>query len=103
MWPWPARCPSEFDTPVLYRTTTRVCHPRAWWNLGSARSTPAPLCPQRPQVRLHPGPRLCQPPLVEERLKKLEEYGCTRALENGLNKLEMGDGKGGRHHRLHRL
>ena len=34
-------------------------------------------------------------PIVEERLAKLAEYGCTRALENGLNKLELGDGKVG--------
>ena len=26
---------------------------------------------------------------------KLAEYGCTRALENGLNKVELGDGKVG--------
>ena len=34
-------------------------------------------------------------PIVEERLVKLAEYGCTRALENGLNKVELGDGKVG--------
>ena len=34
-------------------------------------------------------------PLVEERLKKLEEYGCTTAVENGLNKVELGDGRVG--------
>ena len=31
----------------------------------------------------------------QERLVKLAEYGCTRALENGLNKVELGDGKVG--------
>ena len=86
----------EFDTPVLYRTTTRVCHSKGLVQWGERREHTAP--PYRRTVRKFdctPANAYANHPLVEERLRRLEEYGCTRALENGLNKRELGDGKVG--------
>ena len=77
----------EFDTPVLYRTTTRVCHSKGLVQWGERREHTAP--PYRRNVRKFvctPAHAYANHPLVEERLRRLEEYGCTRALENGLNK-----------------
>ena len=86
----------EFDTPVLYRTTTRVCHSKGLVEFGERTEHVAP------EYKRNTRKYICAPanaygnhPLVEERLVKLAEYGCTTALENGLNKLEMGDGKVG--------
>ena len=86
----------EFDTPVLYRTTTRVCHSKGLVEFGERTVHVAP------EYKRNTRKYICAPanaylnhPLVEERLVKLAEYGATRALENGLNKLEMGDGKVG--------
>ena len=85
-----------FDTPVLYRTTTRVCHSKGLVEFGERREhTHAPYARNVRKFVCTPAHAYANHPLVEERLKKLEEYGCTRALENGLNKLEMGDGKVG--------
>ena len=86
----------EFDTPVLYRTTTRVCHSKGLVEFGERTEHAAP------EYKRNTRKFICAPanaylnhPIVEERLVKLAEYGATRALENGLNKLEMGDGKVG--------
>lgn len=86
----------QFDTPVLFRTTTRVNHSKGLVEFGERVEHVAP--PYARNTRKY----ICAPanaylnhPLVEERLKKLEEYGCTTAVENGLNKIEMGDGKVG--------
>ena len=47
----------EFDTPVLYRTTTRVCHSKGLVQWGERREhTAPPYRAQRPQVCLHPRP-----------------------------------------------
>ena len=85
-----------FDTPVLYRTTTRVCHSKGLVEFGERTEHAAP------EYKRNTRKFICAPanaylnhPIVEERLVKLAEYGCTTALENGLNKLEMGDGKVG--------
>ena len=86
----------EFDTPVLYRTTTRVCHSKGLVEFGERTEvTPKPYARNTRKFICAPANAFQNHPLVEERLKKLEEYGCTRALENGLNKMELGDGKVG--------
>lgn len=86
----------EFDTPVLFRTTTRINHSKSVVEFGERvehdpgvyeRNTRKYICAPANAYLNHP--------LVEERLRRLEEYGCTTALENGLNKLELGDGKVG--------
>ena len=64
---------------------------------------PCALCPQRPQVRLHPGPRLCQPPSGGGAAG--EAAGIRLHPGTGKRPEQAGDGRrqGGRHHRLHRL
>ena len=86
----------EFDTPVLYRTTTRVCHSKGLVEFGERTEHTAPAYQRNVRKFVcTPAHAYMNHPIVEERLDKLAEYGCTRALENGLNKLELGDGKVG--------
>lgn len=86
----------EFDTPVLYRTTTRVCHSKGLVEFGERTEHAAPTYQRNVRKFVcTPAHAYMNHPIVEERLAKLAEYGCTRALENGLNKLELGDGKVG--------
>lgn len=86
----------EFDTPVLYRTTTRVCHSKGLVEFGERTEHTAPAYQRNVRKFVcTPANAYMNHPIVEERLAKLVEYGCTRALENGLNKLELGDGKVG--------
>ena len=86
----------EFDTPVLYRTTTRVCHSKGLVEFGERTEHAAPTYQRNVRKFVcTPAHAYMNHSLVEERLAKLAEYGCTRALENGLNKLELGDGKVG--------
>ena len=85
-----------FDTPVLYRTTTRVCHSKGLVEFGERTEHVAPEYKRNTRKFVcAPANAYANHPIVEERLVKLAEYGCTTALENGLNKLEMGDGKVG--------
>ena len=86
----------EFDTPVLFRTTTRVCHSKSLVEFGEREEHQAPAYARNVRKFVcTPAHAYLNHPLVEERLVKLAEYGCTRALENGLNKMELGDGKVG--------
>ena len=85
-----------FDTPVLYRTTTRVCHSKGLVEFGERTEHTAPAYQRNVRKFVcTPANAYMNHPIVAERLAKLAEYGCTRALENGLNKLELGDGKVG--------
>ncbi len=90
----------EFDTPVLYRTTTTGLPPKGWCSGGAPGHTAPPYRRNVRKFVCTPAHAYANHPLVEERLRRLEEYGCTRALENGLNKRELGDGKVGGHHGL---
>ena len=75
-----------FDTPVLYRTTTRVCHSKGLAEFGQrTEHTHAPYARNVRTFVCTPAHAYANHPLVEGRLEKLREYGCTRALENGLN------------------
>ena len=86
----------EFDTPVLYRTTTRVCHSKGLVEFGERTEHTAPTYQRNVRKFVcTPAHAYMNHPIVEERLAKLAECGCARALENGLNKLELGDGKVG--------
>ena len=86
----------EFDTPVLYRTTTRVCHSKGLVEFGERTEHEAPAYARNTRKFIcTPANAYLNHPIVEERLVKLAEYGCTRAVENGLNKVELGDGKVG--------
>lgn len=82
----------QFDTPVLYRTTTRICHSKSLVEFGERVEVKAP------EYKRNTRKFVCAPanayqnhPLVEERLKKLEEYGNTCPL----NRVEMADSKVG--------
>ena len=82
----------EFDTPVLYRTTTRVCHSKGLVEFGERVEHVAPAYARNTRKYVcAPANAYLNHPIVEERLVKLAAYGCTRALENGLNKVELGD------------
>ena len=76
----------KFDIPVLYRTTTRVCHSKSLVDVGERTEVPA--CEYKRNVRKF----VCTPanayqnhPILEQKLKDLAEYGNTCAL----NKLEI--------------
>ena len=81
----------QFDTPALFRVTTRICHSKSLVEFGE-RTEHAPATPYARNTRKY----ICAPanaylnhPLVEERLRKLDEYGSTTAVEIGLNKVEL--------------
>ena len=80
----------QFDTPVLFRTTTRVNHSKTMVEFG-AREEKAAI-PYARNVRKY----ICAPanayrnhPIVEERLAKLEQYANTCPI----NRVELNGGK----------
>ena len=82
----------QFDTPVLFRTTTRIAHSKSLVSFGE-REEVAPLTYAR-NTRKY----ICAPanaylnhPKVEQNLSALEEYACTSPL----NKVEMNGTKVG--------
>jgi indolepyruvate ferredoxin oxidoreductase alpha subunit len=90
----------QFDIPVLFRTTTRVCHSKS---LVSSESAPRPRCCPTSATcasssARRPTPKLNHP-LVEE---KLRDAGGVR---QHLRPQPHGDQRhqGRRHHGLHRL
>ncbi len=79
----------QFDTPVLFRTTTRISHSKSVVELGEReRRPPVEELPRdiRKFVML-PAHARPKHPQIEERLRKLREYG----VKSGLNRVEMGD------------
>jgi indolepyruvate ferredoxin oxidoreductase alpha subunit len=86
----------KFDTPVIYRTTTRVNHSKSMVEFGERVEHKAPAYARNTRKFVAaPAHAYLNHPIVEERLKKLEEFGCTGAVEMGLNKVEMNGGKVG--------
>ncbi len=82
----------RFGIPVLYRTTTRVCHSKSLVEFAEREEKPIP--PFTRDIRA----RVCTPafayenhPILEEKLRRLEEYGNTCAL----NRVEMAGTKVG--------
>lgn len=80
----------EFDTPVLYRTTTRTSHSQGVVQLGRRVAEPEPLT----ELDRDPAKNLMMPhnakrkhPRVEQRLVNLAGWAETSEL----NKVEMGD------------
>lgn len=80
----------EFDTPVLLRMTTRVCHSKSLVELGERKKKD--LIPYKKQIHKY----VCTPANAKvlrvnmvDRLKKMEEYACTCDL----NKPEYNDKK----------
>ncbi len=78
----------EYDTPVLFRTCTRVAHsqsavelsPRTEYELKPYEKNPA-------KYVMMPGNAVKRHPIVEERTQKLIKYAET----SGINRIEMGD------------
>ena len=92
--PGPPRSP--WWSPATLRSATRVCHSKGLVEFGERTEHTAPTYQRNVRKFVcTPAHAYMNHPIVEERLAKLAEYGCTRALENGLNKLELGDGKVG--------
>ena len=86
----------EFDTPVLFRVTTRICHSKSLVELGERKEHPAkPYKRNTEKYVCAPAHAYNNHKIVEGRLERLIKFGCTRAVEIGLNKMELGDGKVG--------
>jgi indolepyruvate ferredoxin oxidoreductase alpha subunit len=82
----------EFDIPVLFRMTTRVCHSKSVVTLGERTEAPYK------EYTRDAAKFVCTPanakrhrPMLEEKLKKLEAYANTSPL----NKLELRGSKVG--------
>lgn len=76
----------QFNLPVLFRTTTRVCHSKSLVELGQREEH------EFPEFKRDIRNRVCTPafaymnhPIVEKRMEALEEYGYSCPL----NKVEM--------------
>ena len=81
----------RFDTPVMLRTTTRISHSKSVVNLGDpivGLSQPK-LVKNAAKLVMLPGNARVRHPLVEERTKKLAEYGATLVI----NRSELRDRK----------
>jgi indolepyruvate ferredoxin oxidoreductase alpha subunit len=81
----------KFDTPVMLRTTTRISHSKSIVELGEpVKDLPAPkLVRNAAKLVMLPGNARVRHPLVEERIKKLCEYGDSLDI----NRIEMRSNK----------
>lgn len=78
----------EFDTPVLLRVTTRICHSKSLVRVGERREVPVRGYVKDIAKRVPiPANARKMHSRVEERLEKLSEWGN----ESGLNRVERGD------------
>ncbi len=78
----------EFDTPVLLKMCTRVAHSQSVVEPGE-RALP-PKKPYEKNIQkyvMSPANAIKKHPVVEERTRKLMEYGCTHPV----NRMEMND------------
>jgi len=83
----------RFDTPVLFRTTTRISHSKSVVELGE-REAPGHLgdLPRDPRkYTMLPGFARPKHPMIEEKLVQLRELGMTSPL----NRVEKGSAKVG--------
>lgn len=84
------RISEEFDTPVLYRVTTRVCHSKTIVELGERENVAVkPYTKNMEKFIATPANAKKMHVIVEDRLKKLEEYSNNSPL----NKIEWNDKK----------
>lgn len=80
----------EFDTPVLLRLSTRICHSSALVELGerkAAKDERKPFVRNPMKYSMIPGFARRRHPVMEQRLKDLAEYAETFPY----NKVEWGD------------
>lgn len=76
----------QFNIPVLYRTTTRVCHAKSLVEFGKHEEQGYPEFHRDVRHRVAiPANAYQNHPLLEQKLKDLEEYGNTCCL----NRVEM--------------
>lgn len=77
----------KFDTPVMLRTTTRISHSKSIVELDEpVQGLPEPkLVRNAAKLVMLPGNARVRHPLVEERIKKLGEYGVNLDI----NRMEM--------------
>jgi indolepyruvate ferredoxin oxidoreductase alpha subunit len=79
----------KFDTPVLFRSTTRISHSKGIVELGDREEHEIPneLSKESKKYTMLPVNARRRHPVVEERLKQLAEYGYSSSL----NKVEYND------------
>ncbi len=71
----------QFNTPVIYRVTTRVCHSKSLVELGEREEAPVVRYERNPvKYSATPARAYVKHGEVEKRLKDLEEYACTSPL-----------------------
>ena len=80
----------KFDIPVLFRTTTRVCHSKSLVEFGDVVET-EPYEYKRNVFKYVSAPANAKAhhPVLEQKLRDMAEYACTSPL----NKLEMNGSK----------
>ncbi len=81
----------RFKLPVLFRMTTRVCHSKSLVETGEREEGPALAYRRDVQNVCTPAQAKRNHPVLEQKLKDIEEYGSTC----GLNRLEMAGSKVG--------
>ena len=81
----------RFDTPVLFRTTTRTSHSKSLVTFGERKETDPVVKLERKYTKyvMMPGNAIARHVIVEQRVKDLEEY----AEDCPFNRIEMGDPK----------
>ena len=80
----------KFDVAVLYRMTTRTCHSKGLVELGERKEVPmVPYVKQPLKYVAAPATARILHPVVEDKLKRLEEF----SNETHLNRVEMNDTK----------
>jgi indolepyruvate ferredoxin oxidoreductase, alpha subunit len=83
----------QFDTPVMLRSNTRISHGKSIVQLGPRRTDlPQPALERNPgKFVMLPANARKRHPLVEQRQRDLEVWGCTQAI----NRIEEGEGEVG--------
>lgn len=80
----------EFDTPVIFRLSTRVAHSQSIVELGERQEVPVkPYAADIQKYVMMPGNAIKKHPKVEKRIENLREYAETTPL----NRVEYGDKK----------
>ena len=79
----------QFDTPVLFRTTTRVSHSKSLVALGKRVETEPKEYVRTGKYIATPANAMRNHPKVEKNMKALEEYAC----KSPLNRMELNGSK----------
>ena len=80
----------EYDCPVFFRTTTRICHSKSLVSEGAKQEVPyKPYSRNAGKYVAVPAVAAARRPLIEERMQKLEEY----SNHSTFNKIEFNDKK----------